>query len=235
MLIQNGIAAGTFTQQPGMALLATEGSTSATFGVPATVLPGDLLVLFDVASNAAGLPSPVVPTGWTNAAATFVGTFNTTALSFRIAQAGDESATFTGMTGGAAMFKTVSVVRGGAPFDEAVAANNSFITSQGSIATSLLSQSNASGWPTVQVAGYYTGAHTVSFGSYGFSPTEDNNVVGFGQAPMTLRYLDEERFLYSDVAISLTDASPSGPSIVVNALLYADIKLRFAGYPRIAP
>lgn len=102
-------AAGALTT---LSIRASATSTAATITGPASITAGDLLVLWDMATNAATLPTSVIPTGFTSIVDFTVGSVRKGIASYKIANGSEASASLTGMNGNTTNDKALYVVQG---------------------------------------------------------------------------------------------------------------------------
>ena len=97
-----------------MAITFVASATSvdvATIVVPATAAIGDLAVLFDQATNGSGLPTEVVPTGFTQwSTSQTTGALNRGVISYKVLVSGEPGSTITGMKGTAGSPNTNKVM-----------------------------------------------------------------------------------------------------------------------------
>jgi hypothetical protein len=99
-----------------IAFQASATSTAATVTGPASIQAGDVLLLGDRARNTVGLPTAVIPTGFTEIASTASdGTTSRTRLSYKIADGSEASASITGMDGTSTDNKVLLVFRPSTP------------------------------------------------------------------------------------------------------------------------
>lgn len=130
-----------------LAFYTSATSTAATIAVPAEVVGGDLMVLYDVAG---GTPGSVTPTGWTLINSAASGAVRAV-ISYRIATNTDAGASVTGMDS-TAMRKAMLVFRG-----PVVAVSVSSVGSQGTDANpAAQTVLAASGTPPLIVFGGYS-------------------------------------------------------------------------------
>src|SRR3972149_6788610 len=86
-------------------------STASTITGPATILAGDVLFLADRARNSTGVPTTVVPTGFTSIGNINDGFDSRQICSYKIATGAEASASITGMNGTAENRKALYVMR----------------------------------------------------------------------------------------------------------------------------
>lgn len=89
-------------------------STGSTITVPADAAAGDIAVLYDIAQMTAGLPTLVIPSGWTNQANSSVNTTRA-AVATKLLGSGDPGAVITGMNGNNRNKKGIVVFRPDTP------------------------------------------------------------------------------------------------------------------------
>lgn len=160
MLVSNhliGFGAGGDQMATSISFQNSAISTASTITLPAGIIAGDLIVIYDRASNASSTsPTLVVPAGFTNgydgplASATNA---SRVSLSYKIATGSESSTVITGMNA-TSMFKAAMVFRGDIPI--------SLVTPYSF--TSIMTDSN----PTAQVVTSSAGpAPLIVFGAYG--------------------------------------------------------------------
>lgn len=181
-----------------LSFVASATSESVGITIPASAQPGDVAILYDVASNSSSLPTSVTPSGWT-AIRNDAGTVSRQNSSAKILVSGDAGSSVSGMNGGLWENKCLIVLRPNVPANAfTVAGANGEISTSAPANQTVTASAGAT--PLVVVAGYTVNN---SFGTVTFSPTQDatvSNTSGFQQ----LRYK-----IYNsapaDVTVGMTD------------------------------
>jgi hypothetical protein len=92
-----------------VSLFAFSTSSSESITLPANILDGDLVILYDLAENIVGAPSTVVPAGFTSLVNTTV--LSRAIVSYKIAVSTDSSSSKTGMNGSGTNSKLAIILR----------------------------------------------------------------------------------------------------------------------------
>lgn len=154
-------------------------STAATITGSASVVAGDLLILWDVAINSSGTPTSAIPTDF-NTIVDFDGGGLTKAIaSYKIADGSEASASLTGMDGTSSDRKILGVWRGDVDFTSVtVRSLNSQMTTGNPTGQSCTA---ASGTPPLLLIGAYysSGAITTRSITPGAFTAEISNGTGF--------------------------------------------------------
>lgn len=149
-------------------------SSAATITAPSDIVAGDLIVLYDRATNTSGVPTSVVPTGFTSILDQSHEGVRRTICSFKIANGSEASASITGMDGNSADSKVIAVFStSGAT--SAIAYDAAFESTDGDPATQTINAS--SGSPPLVAIGF---VRQVTATGQSMSPTQDGT-VGSGQ------------------------------------------------------
>lgn len=88
------------------------GDASGNITLPGTIVAGDLIVVFDSANNTSGLPTLVVPAGYSTAVNITGAVTRRLLITYKIATSQDAGATYTGMNGTQNNYKSVAVFSG---------------------------------------------------------------------------------------------------------------------------
>lgn len=174
-------------------------STSDTITGPASIAAGDLLVLWDGAHNLSGLPTSVVPTGFTSIVSFNDGSNDRAIASYKIADGSEASATITGMNGNISDDKMLYVFRG-----------NQAISSVSAL--DIASESTA-GNPTAQVVNASGGTPPlIVFGCYfvpgaavdprTFNPAKDGEITSSTRAYLAYKIYNSSP---ADVTVDMDD------------------------------
>lgn len=95
-----------------ISFIASATSNAASVTAPATIDAGDLLVLMDAAKSLIGIPTTVVPSGFTSLVNLSGNSFGKTIWSAKIALGTEDGASITGMDGASADDKVLMQFRG---------------------------------------------------------------------------------------------------------------------------
>jgi hypothetical protein len=144
-------------------------SSATTLTAPSTIVAGDLLVWSENSVTFGGLPTSVVPTGFTSISNNTVGTNRRIITAYKIAVSGDASSTITGMTTNNALTKMLLVFSTNGATSASVFDIGYETTNNDPAAQTITS---GSGTPPLVSIGYVrTGT-----GTYSMTPTEDGVV-----------------------------------------------------------
>jgi hypothetical protein len=148
---------------------ATSGANTIT--APSDIAEGDLLVLYDRATNTSGVPTSVVPSGFTSILDEAHEGIRRTICSFKIANGTEASATITGMDGNSADVKTLIVFSTGGA-SSAIAYDVAFQSTDADATAQVVNAS--SGSPPLVVIAFIRQVTTTS---QSFSPAQDGTVA----------------------------------------------------------
>lgn len=167
MLAANAQAAGAQT----IAFRSSATSTANTITAPSDIIAGDLLVLYDRAVDTSGVPTSVVPSGFTSILDEAHEGTRRTICSFKIANGTEASATITGMDAISVDIKTLIVFStGGAT--SAIAYDSIFQSTEADPTAQTINAS--SGTPPLVVIGF---VRQISATGQSMSPTQDGTVA----------------------------------------------------------
>jgi hypothetical protein len=186
-----------------LAQVASATSTAQTITGPAGILAGDLLVLWDHASNSTTtIPTAAVPSGFSTVTndtlVAGVGFGSRNIASIKIATGVEASASLTGMTGTNVIRKALYVFRGDVAITSAMALDAASEYTDGDPASQTVNASG--GTPPLVVIGCYRSADVLDPRS--FSPAKDGEIN-----PTTTLYLAYKIYNASpqDVTIDMED------------------------------
>ena len=158
----------------GQSIAFRSSSTSdnlSTITAPSDIIAGDLIVLYDRATNSSGFPTSVIPSGFTTILNNTHESTRRTICSYKIANGTEAGTTITGMDGASADVKTILV------FSTNGATTASFfdVEFQSTDGNPVAQTINASsGSPPLVVIGFIRQVTTTS---QSMSPTQDGTVV----------------------------------------------------------
>lgn len=177
---------------------ASATSTASTVTGPSTIIAGDILVLWDRASNAvAPAPSSVTPTGFSNVLDFTIGPTKGMA-SVKVADGSEASASITGMDGSASDRKMLYVFRGNIPATTATAQD---AASEGTDGNPAAQTANASGStkPVIVIGCYGSGS---AVDPRTFSPAKDGEISAATNAWLAYKIYNSSP---QDVTIDMDD------------------------------
>lgn len=146
-------------------------STASTITAPSDIVAGDLLVIYDRATNTSGLPTSVVPSGFTSILDQGTENLRRTICSFKIASGSEAGTSITGMNGTSANIKIMMVFStNGAT--SAIAYDVEFQSTDADPTAQTITSS--SGSPPLVAFAFIRQVTTTS---QSFSPTQDGTVV----------------------------------------------------------
>lgn len=201
--MSNHMGFGVIPKLMALSVFDSATSTASTIVAPASIVPGDLIVLFDSAVST-GTPSTVTPTGFTNINTVTVGTatIRKSICSYKIAVGDEGGATITGMNGNQQNGKMIYVFRGNVAITSVVVGD---VGSQGTdgdpVAQTITS---ASGIPPLVVFGAYAGGTAVSPRTFtvGGSSAKDGEITSSTSAYLAYKIYDSAP---SDVVVDMED------------------------------
>lgn len=188
-------------------------SGGSTITAPATVNPGDLLVLWDVAVNVAGIPASVIPSGFTSISDFTDAATRRGVTSFKLCDGSEDSASLTIMNGTnnntsvLAQFRgnnQITVATSGSPAGQFTAVDP---TAQ--VITS------GSGTPPLIVFGFYFQSLSVTARS--FSTTEDATVPADSNNTANIKY----KIYNSSPANTTVDEGDGGTNALASCYIQA--------------
>jgi hypothetical protein len=195
---------------------ASANSNTSTITVPSQVVPGDFLVLFDIAFNPTTNPTKVIPSGFTELA-TATGSNGRINTSYKqVLDASDSNTVLTGMDGATSNNKILLVLRGTNGYS--FVSNSSVTTniSTASLGSTSLGDSSVDSYAqgiSISLAAFY--------GSGGITPGTDISFTGatFIQGASNVFYVGYKIYSQSDTnvqttGITLADKGINGWSLV---------------------
>lgn len=160
--------------------VGSSSSSSSTIVIPGNIQAGDIIVLTDKAAGTTGIPTTVVPTGFTSIINSSGGTARLIS-SYKIANGTESGTTITGMNGASSNRKALVVLRPDAPATSVTAFSTAGQVTDGN--PTLQTVTAGSGTPALVVFGVY-GTDSTAIAPRTFSPAPDAEIT-----PATNHYL----------------------------------------------
>lgn len=160
--------------------VGSSSSSSSTIVIPGNIQAGDIIVLTDKAAGTTGIPTTVVPTGFTSIINSSGGTARLIS-SYKIADGTESGTTITGMNGASSNRKALVVLRPDAPATSVTAFSTAGQVTDGN--PTLQTVTAGSGTPALVVFGVY-GTDSTAIAPRTFSPAPDAEIT-----PATNHYL----------------------------------------------
>lgn len=197
-MIRNMIFAAAAEAAPpaGYMLFSSATSTGSTITWPAALLAGDVAVLMDRALNNSGVPTAVIPSGFTSVVDDTIN--EARQIVSRKICTGSESGALTGMNGSNKNEKILIIFRSSSPPSSSVVNSLNNEHTSGNPASQLCT--SGSGTPPLIVVAAYGSQGSIS--SRGFSPAKDNEITSSPNVYLAYKIYDSAP---SNVTIDMND------------------------------